>query len=77
MEIIEKVLDYGSRFQSIKRTIEYNNGHDENMLMVDFDNGEVVGASFKFGGTLSCGGGSYKIEELRRFKALLNSFPEL
>lgn len=77
MEIIEKVLDYGSRFQSIKHTIEYNNGHDENMLTVDFDNGEVVGVSFKFGGTLSCGGGSYKIEELRRFKALLNSFPEL
>ncbi|AKU43754.1 hypothetical protein CPT_Merlin108 [Citrobacter phage Merlin] len=77
MEIQEKVLDYGSRFQSIKRTIEYNNGHDENMLMVDFDNGEAVGASFKFNGTLSCGGGSYKIEELRRFKALLNSFEEL
>ena len=77
MDIKEQVLDYGSRFQSIKRTIEFDNGREENMLMLDFDNGLVVGASFKFNGTLSCGASSYKVEELRRFKHLLNSFPEL
>lgn len=75
--IEEKVLEYGGGFTTVKRSIEFNNGHDENTLTVDYQNRKIVGASYKFGGVQSFGGGQSKLEELARFKQLLNSFPDL
>lgn len=77
MQIKEKVNDFGGGFVTVKRAIDYNNGNDENSLMIDFQDGKIIGASYDFGGVLSMGGGYYKVEELARFKALLNSFTEL
>lgn len=77
MIIEEKVTDYGGNFLTVRRSVAYNNSNDENTLTLDFANGEVVGTSYDFGGIRSSGGGQLKLEELRRFKALLNSFEEL
>lgn len=77
MEIIERVIPQGGEHMTVHHSIEYNNGHDNNLVSVDFNAGKVIGASYKFGGVSSFGGGLAKVEELRRFKALLNSFPEL
>lgn len=77
MEIIERVVEHGGGHVSIHRSIEYNNGHDNNILCLDINEGKVIGGSYKFGGVSSFGGGQMKLDELVRFKALLNSFPEL
>lgn len=77
MEIIERVVERGGGHVSIHRSIEYNNGHDNNIVCLDINDGKVIGASYKFGGVSSFGGGQLKVEELRRFKVLLNSFTEL
>lgn len=76
-EINKRVIPQGGEHVTVHHSIEYNNGHDNNLVSVDFYGDEIIGASYKFGGVSSFGGGKMKVEELRRFKALLNSFPEL
>lgn len=75
--MIERVVEHGGGHVSVHRSIEYNNGHDNNILCLDIKDGKAIGASYKFGGVSSFGGGQIKLEELARFKALLNSFTEL
>ncbi|QYN80265.1 hypothetical protein [Kosakonia phage 305] len=77
MKIIERIAEHGDGHIGVTRSIEYNNGHDNTLLTMDIVNGRAIGASFKFSGMSSFGGGEMKLEELRRFKHLLNSFPEL
>ncbi|ATN93070.1 hypothetical protein CPT_Melville_096 [Salmonella phage Melville] len=72
----EKVIDYGGKFNTVERSISYNNEHNKTMLRLDFNNGEIVGASFDFNGTY-CSGNKSTVEELVRLKMLLNSFPNL
>lgn len=77
MEIIERVVEHGGGHIGVTRSIEYNNGHDNTLITMDIHEGRAIGASFKFSGMSSFGGGQMKLEELARFKQLLNSFPEL
>lgn len=77
MEIIERIVNHGGGHIGVTRSIEYNNGHDNTLITMDICDGRAIGASFKFSGMTSFGGGQMKLEELARFKQLLNSFPEL
>lgn len=61
-----------------KRVIKHGNrDRNETMLRIEICNGELMSSSYKFNGIHSVSSGRQCIEELRRFKALLNSFPEL
>lgn len=77
MEIIERIVNHGDVHIGVTRSIEYNNGHDNTLITMDIVNGRAICASFKFNGMSSFGGGQMKLDELSRFKQLLNSFPEL
>ena len=77
MEIIERIVNHGGGHIGVTRSIEYNNGHDNTLITMDIHEGRAIGASFKFSGMSSFGGGLLTLEELARFKQLLNSFPEL
>lgn len=77
MMIEELKLGYGSEVV-IKRLIQHPNPNNPaTTLSLDFINGEVAGATFSFNGRKTSTTSSETIEELRRFKALLNSFGEL
>lgn len=76
MEIETKIRDVGCI--QVTKTIECNEngwgGFNELTLSLDRETNEVLHSSFCFNGYRTSG---VDLAELRRFKALLNSFTEL
>ncbi|QPI14028.1 hypothetical protein MYO4S_00277 [Serratia phage 4S] len=82
MEIIKESVQVGAidgePLMYEKRVIKYGNrDRNETMLRLEICDGKLFSSAFKFNGGHTVSSGSGCIEELRRFKALLNSFPEL
>lgn len=77
MIIRESTVNYGNEIV-INRLIDNPNPNTRGtFLSLDLINGKVEGVTFSFNGTKTSSTSSETIEELRRFKALLNSFEEL
>lgn len=76
MKIIENVTDYMMSV-AVTRSIAYGNHGGKTVLMLEINDLEQpVGGSAIFDGKTSSFSRE-SVEELRRFKALLNSFEEL
>lgn len=71
--INETVFDYGS-MSTVQRSIEHPDERASTMLAFDIKDGKFIGVTFEFNGTRCCSTSKSTIEELARFKQLLNSF---